>query len=273
MDKTFNQRLESLSISNKSKLCIGLDIDPGKMPAHMDKSILGIESYLKEVIDSTTDICVAYKLNMAFYEQFGFKGYELMEKIVEYIDGKNITIADGKRGDIGNTTKKYAISIFDTIGFDSITVSPYMGEDSVRPFTERKDKWTVLLALTSNPGADDFEFHGNPPLFERVLTRSSQWGSTDNLMFVVGATRPELISRIRELVPESFLLVPGVGAQGGSLSEVAKVGLNSKCGLLVNSSRGILYASKNPSSCEEAVAASRREADKLALEMSKTLHL
>ena len=259
--------------AKKSYLCVGLDPDPDRIPACFGIGVEGLESFCNSIVDCTKHVAVAFKPNLAFFESYGPSGIEALQRIIANIPEDCLVIADAKRGDIGNTASKYASALFNNLGADAATVAPYMGEDSVRPFTDRKDKWTVLLALTSNPGADDFEFHGNPPLFERVLTRSLQWGSTDNLMFVVGATRPELISRIRELVPDSFLLVPGVGAQGGSLSEVAKVGLNSTCGLLVNSSRGILYASKNPSSCEEAVAASRNEAEKLALEMSKTLRL
>jgi orotidine-5'-phosphate decarboxylase len=259
--------------AKKSYLCVGLDPDPDRIPACFGVGVEGLESFCNSIVECTKHVAVAFKPNLAFFESYGPSGIAALQRIIDNIPEDCLVIADAKRGDIGNTASKYASALFDNLGADAATVAPYMGEDSVRPFTERKDKWTVLLALTSNPGADDFEFHGNPPLFERVLKRSSQWGSTDNLMFVVGATRPELISRIRELVPESFLLVPGVGAQGGALSEVAKVGLNSTCGLLVNSSRGILYASKDPSSCEEAVAASCKEAEKLALEMSKTLHL
>ena len=243
MGKTFNQRLEFLSISNKSKLCIGLDIDPEAMPAHMDKSILGIESYLKEVIDSTTDICVAYKLNMAFYEQFGFKGYELMEKIVEYINGKNITIADGKRGDIGNTTKKYAISIFDTIGFDSITVSPYMGSDSILPFIEKKEKGVYILCLTSNNSASEIQFFTKDGmlLFEYISNLANDLNNNDNIGLVVGATKPDYMDKIRSLNSLPWL-IPGIGAQGGDLEQSVTISNSNNSLGIINVSRGIIFA-------------------------------
>lgn len=257
--------------AKKSYLCVGLDPDPDRIPVCFGSGVEGVEHFCNSIVKCTSHVAVAFKPNLAFFESYGPSGIEALQRIIDQIPEDCLVIADAKRGDIGNTALKYASALFDNLGADAATVAPYMGEDSVRPFTDREDKWTILLALTSNPGADDFEFHGDPPLFERVITRSSQWGSADNLMFVVGATRPELISRIRELVPESFLLVPGVGAQGGALSDVARVGLNSQCGLLVNSSRSILYGSQNPSSCDEAISASRKQAESLALEMSKTL--
>ena len=258
--------------AKQSYLCVGLDPDPDRIPACFGTGVEALELFCNSIVSCTSHVAVAFKPNLAFFESYGPAGIEALHRIVDKIPADCLVIADAKRGDIGNTASKYASALFDSLGADAATVAPYMGEDSVRPFTDRKDKWTILLALTSNPGADDFEFHGTPPLFERVLSRSLTWGSTDNLMFVVGATRPDLISRIREIVPESFLLVPGVGAQGGSLSEVAKVGLNSTCGLLVNSSRGILYASENPSSCDAANHASRKEAENLAQQMALTLH-
>lgn len=258
--------------AKQSYLCVGLDPDPDRIPACFGAGVEALELFCNSIVSCTSHVAVAFKPNLAFFESYGPAGIEALHRIVDKIPADCLVIADAKRGDIGNTASKYASALFDSLGADAATVAPYMGEDSVRPFTDRKDKWTILLALTSNPGADDFEFHGTPPLFERVLSRSLTWGSTDNLMFVVGATRPDLISRIREIVPESFLLVPGVGAQGGSLSEVAKVGLNSTCGLLVNSSRGILYASENPSSCDSANQASRKEAENLAMQMALTLH-
>ena len=257
--------------AKRSYLCVGLDPDPKRIPVCFGLGVEGLEHFCNSIVKCTSHVAVAFKPNLAFFESYGPSGIEALQRIIDKIPEDCLVIADAKRGDIGNTALKYASALFDNLGADAATVAPYMGEDSVRPFTDREDKWTILLALTSNPGADDFEFYGDPPLFERVITRSSQWGSADNLMFVVGATRPELISRIRELVPDSFLLVPGVGAQGGTLSEVARVGLNSQCGLLINSSRGILYGSQNPSSCAEAISASRKQAESLALEMSKTL--
>lgn len=259
--------------AKKSYLCVGLDPDPDRIPSCFGEGVDALESFCNSIVKCTSHVAVAFKPNLAFFESYGPSGVEALGRIIEKIPSDCLVIADAKRGDIGNTASKYASALYDSLGADAATVAPYMGEDSVRPFTDRKDKWTILLALTSNPGADDFEFHGTPPLFEKVLTKSLNWGTTDNLMFVVGATRPELISRIRELVPHSFLLVPGVGAQGGSLTEVAIAGLNDKCGLLVNSSRGIIYASRNPLSCDEAMNASKIEAEKLASKMAKTLQL
>jgi orotidine-5'-phosphate decarboxylase len=230
-----------------------------------------MESFCKEIVQATQHVAVAYKPNLAFFEPYGAEGWAALDRIIDSIPEDCLVIADAKRGDIGNTAKKYATAIFDGLGADAITVAPYMGEDSVRPFTDRSDKWTILLALTSNPGADDFEFHGTPPLFERVLERAQSWGTPDNLMFVIGATRPELLSRVRELAPDSFLLVPGVGAQGGSLELVAKQGLNSKCGLLVNSSRGIIYAGGSEASIEKAMQKTKDAAEDLARQMSETL--
>jgi len=252
---------------------VGLDPDPNRIPACFGSGVEAMEAFCISVIECTHHVAVAFKPNLAFFEPYGADGFLALQRIVDAIPGECLVIADAKRGDIGNTSKKYATALFDTLGADAVTVAPYMGEDSVRPFTDREDRWTILLALTSNPGAEDFEFHGSPPLFEKVLEKASNWGTPDNLMFVVGATRPEVLSRVRQLVPDSFLLVPGVGAQGGTLKDVASAGLNSQCGLIVNSSRGILYAAISPTTRSESSIASRLEAEKLALEMAKTLKL
>lgn len=273
--RTLNNRTELYEaiLAKKSYLCVGLDPDPNLIPACFGSGVDALEAFCISIVDCTHHVAVAYKPNLAFFEPYGAEGFSALERIIQAIPGECLVIADAKRGDIGNTSRKYATAMFDTLGADAVTVAPYMGEDSVRPFTDRKDRWTILLALTSNPGADDFEFHGSPPLFEKVLTKASDWGTPDNLMFVVGATRPEVLSRVRALVPDSFLLVPGVGAQGGDLNAVASAGLNAQCGLLVNSSRGILYASKSPKTQSDSSSASRIEAEKLASKMAVTLGL
>lgn len=238
----------------QSFLCIGLDTDITKIPKYLLKEKDPIFEFNKQIIDATKDLCVAYKPNTAFYESLGAKGWESLQKTIEYIPKDIFTIADAKRGDIGNTSKMYASAFFENMNFDSVTVAPYMGEDSVKPFLEFKNKWVILLALTSNKGADDFQFFtdGTDKLFEKVLNKSKEWGSDENLMYVVGATRPEMFIEIRKIVPNNFLLVPGVGAQGGELSEVCKYGMNKDCGLLVNSSRGIIYAGNDSNFAEAA---------------------
>ena len=253
----------------KSFLCIGLDTDITKIPVHLLSEEDPVFEFNKKIIDATQDLCVSYKPNMAFYETLGAKGWISLEKTINYINEKfpdQFTIADGKRGDIGNTSKMYAKAFLETLNFDSITVAPYMGEDSVTPFMEYKNKWVIILALTSNKGAENFQMKNN--LFQEVLSTSQKWGSADNTMYVVGATKAEMFTDIRKIVPEHFLLVPGVGAQGGSLSEVAKYGMNKQCGLLVNSSRGIIYASSGKYFAEKA----REEALKLQQEMETLLH-
>ncbi len=248
--------------AKKSFLCIGLDTDITKIPAHLLAQPDPIFAFNKEIIDATADLCVAYKPNLAFYESMGAAGWESLRKTMEYIPSHCFTIADAKRGDIGNTSSMYAKTFFDPsaagFNFDSVTVAPYMGSDSVTPFFAYENKWVILLALTSNEGAKDFQFdafENGEKVFERVLTKSSQWGTDQNMMYVVGATRGEAFAAIRKLVPEHFLLVPGVGAQGGSLADVCKYGINKDCGLLVNSSRAIIYASNTIDFANQARAA------------------
>jgi orotidine-5'-phosphate decarboxylase len=231
----------------RSFLCIGLDSEIEKIPSFLAKAKDPVFEFNKNIIDATNKFAIAYKPNVAFYECNGPKGWRSLELTLKYIR-KNypdiLVIADAKRGDIGNTSKMYAREFFERLNFDAVTVAPYMGEDSVTPFLAYDDKWVIIVPLTSNKGADDFQYHNEDGirLFERVLSVSRKWGSINNMMYVVGATRAEMLKEIRQIVPDHFLLIPGVGAQGGSLKEVAKYGLNSKCGLLVNSSRGIIFA-------------------------------
>lgn len=233
--------------TKRSFLCVGLDTDLTKIPKHLLDTEDPIFEFNKAIIDATKDYCVAYKPNTAFYECHGPKGWESLKKTIAYIPDTIFTIADAKRGDIGNTSRYYADTFFDYLKADSVTVAPYMGEDSVTPFLEYENNWVILLALTSNKGALDFQMtvdHQNTPLFKKVLAKAQEWGTPDNLMFVVGATRAEGIGEVRKAAPDNFFLVPGVGAQGGSLEDVANYGWNKDCGLLVNSSRGIIYASQ-----------------------------
>jgi orotidine-5'-phosphate decarboxylase len=259
-------------ISNKeSFLCVGLDTDLTKIPSHLLKESDPIFEFNKQIIEQTADFAVAYKPNIAFYEALGPKGWESLQKTLEYIPKNIFTIADAKRGDIGNTSGLYAKAFFETMDFDSITVAPYMGVDSVKPFLEFEDKWVILLALTSNEGSSDFQLipsQSGKPLFQEVLEKSSRWGTPDNMMYVVGATRGEKIAEVRKTVPEHFFLVPGVGAQGGSLEEVAKYGMNSHCGILVNSSRGIIYAGND----KDFAKVAGTEAKKLQQEMEMLLN-
>ena len=265
--------LISLIRERKSFLCVGLDTDPAKMPAHLRDAQDGIFLFNRAIIDATIDRCVAYKPNLAFYEALGIDGLRQLKLTMDYLHqlGKPVfTIADAKRGDIGNTSERYAKAFLDPQGdfnFDSMTIAPYMGADSVTPFTVYPGKWVILLALTSNKGAFDFQLTEDKegtPLYQRVLATSKQWGNEDNMMYVVGATKADMLGDVRRIVPGSFLLVPGVGAQGGSLEEVCKYGLNSDCGLLVNSSRGIIYASNGTDFAEAAA----REAQKLQQQMA-----
>lgn len=234
----------------RSFLCVGLDPEYSKIPQFLLKSENPVFEFNKRIIDSTAKYTVAYKPNVAFYESLGAEGWKALELTADYLKKNHpeiFVIADAKRGDIGNTSRMYAKTFLENLPFDAVTVAPYMGEDSVTPFLNYPEKWVVLLALTSNKGADDFQYHNEDglKLFERVLSVSQKWGNINNMMYVVGATRAEMLRDIRKIVPDHFLLVPGVGAQGGSLAEVAKYGMNSKCGLLVNSSRGIIFASSD----------------------------
>jgi orotidine-5'-phosphate decarboxylase len=228
----------------KNYLCVGLDSDPLKIPQFLQSFRDPVLEFNKRIIDATLDHCIAYKINTAFYEVSGARGWETLKETVEYIPSTHFKIADAKRGDIGNTASLYARTFFEIFSFDAVTVSPYMGEDSIRPFLDYEGKWTIILGLTSNKGAADFEMletrEGH--LYETVLRKSLKWGSAENMMFVVGATKPEWFARIREIVPNHFFLVPGVGAQGGSLKEISESSLNRDCGLLVNASRAIIYA-------------------------------
>ncbi len=272
------QELISLIRERKSFLCVGLDTDPAKMPAHLRDAQDGIFLFNRAIIDATIDHCVAYKPNLAFYEALGIDGLRQLKLTMDYLHqlGKPVfTIADAKRGDIGNTSERYARAFLDPRGdfnFDAITVAPYMGADSVQPFTAVEGKWVILLALTSNKGAFDFQLlptqspsdSATQPLYQRVLETSKQWGNEENMMYVVGATKSEMFDDVRRIVPGSFLLVPGVGAQGGSLEEVCKHGLNKDCGLLVNSSRGIIYASNGTDFAEAAAAEARKLQQQMA---------
>lgn len=248
------QLIEQIRKKN-SFLCVGLDTDISKIPSFLQDTADPVFEFNKAIIDATKDYCVAYKPNIAFYECNGKKGWESLEKTLNYIPDDCFTIADAKRGDIGNTSAMYASTFFTTFNFDSVTVAPYMGSDSVTPFLNHQNKWVILLALTSNKGAMDFQMDtidSGERVFEKVLRTSQQWGSEENMMYVVGATRGELFSDVRKIVPNHFLLVPGVGAQGGSLSEVCRFGMTKDCGLLVNASRSILYASSGPDFAEKA---------------------
>ncbi len=232
--------------NKKSFLCVGLDTDVLKIPAFLRDEKDGILRFNKDVIDATKEYCVAYKINTAFYESMGLEGWRILEETLSYIPDTHFTIADAKRGDIGNTSKMYAKTFFETYPFDSITIAPYMGSDSVQPFLDYEGKWSIILALTSNQGASDFQFErnqNNEPLYMEVVKKCMEWGTADNLMLVTGATKASYLKEIRKAAPHTFFLVPGVGAQGGSLSEVVdNVFVPGECGLLVNSSRGIIYA-------------------------------
>ncbi len=258
-----HQQLFENIVAKRSFLCVGLDPEIGKLPPHLLDSDDPVFEFNKGIIDATHRYAVAYKPNIAFYECLGIAGWKSLSSTLDYIRENYpgiFVIADAKRGDIGNTSKMYAKAFFENMSFDAVTVAPYMGEDSVTPFLSYPGKWVILLALTSNRGADDFQYHseGGMRLFEKVLTVSKHWGNPGNLMFVAGATRASMLREIRAIVPDNFLLVPGVGAQGGSLAEVAEYGLTSGCGLLVNSSRGIIFAD---SSTDYAKAAGEKAAE------------
>jgi orotidine-5'-phosphate decarboxylase len=267
--------------SKKTYLCIGLDTDITKIPKHLLSHADPVFEFNRSIIDATKDYCVSYKINTAFYEASGVKGWETMERTANYIPSTHFKIADAKRGDIGNTSAQYAKAFFETLNFDAITVAPYMGEDSVKPFLEYKNKWTIILGLTSNSGAKNFELqklikkedileegihirrHDVKYLYESVLETSSAWGTTENLMFVVGATQANQFVNIRKLTPNHFYLVPGVGAQGGSLKDISQTALIKDCGLLVNASRAIIYASNSEDFSDEASIIAQRYADEM----------
>lgn len=259
--------------SKQSFLCIGLDTDIEKIPSHLLQSDDPVFEFNRSIIDATKDLCVAYKINTAFYESSGVKGWQSMQKTWEYIPKNIFTIADAKRGDIGNTSSMYAKAFFQKeqsgLGFDAITIAPYMGEDSITPFLQHNNKWVILLALTSNKGSEDFQQRetGGEKLYESVIRKSQQWGNADNMMYVIGATHPDLFSHIRSIAPDHFFLVPGVGAQGGDLRKVAEHGMNDQCGLLVNVSRNIIYTANDNYFADAA----RTEAIKYQLEMESLL--
>jgi orotidine-5'-phosphate decarboxylase len=286
------QQLINQIQQKQSYLCVGLDTDITKIPRHLQQHPDAIFEFNKQIIDATKDLCVSYKINTAFYEAMGLKGWEAMEKTVNYIPKEHFTIADAKRGDIGNTSSQYAKAFFETLNFDAITVAPYMGEDSIRPFLEYDNKWTIVLGLTSNKGAKDFELQrlvsedtkqgkGTKQdkamyLYESVIETVSKWGTPENLMFVTGATQASELTNIRKFIPGNFLLVPGVGFQGGSLEEVSKYGMINKdtsttaqCGLLVNASRAIIYASEK----EDFTVEARAIAQQYQTEMAGYLNL
>lgn len=266
---TRKQLIEQIQLK-KSYLTVGLDTDISKIPKHLQSHPDAVFEFNKAIIDATKDLCVSYKINTAFYESQGLKGWEAMEKTVNYIPKNILKIADAKRGDIGNTSSQYAKAFFEAMNFDAITVAPYMGEDSIRPFLEYENKWTIVLGLTSNAGSKDFEQQkiGNNFLYEEVLKKVSSWGTKDNLMFVVGATKASDLEEIRKIIPDNFLLVPGVGFQGGSLEEVSKYGMNKDCGLLVNASRAIIFASEKEDFAEEARAIAQQYQTEMATYLS-----
>ena len=267
------QQLINEIFTKKTFLCVGLDTDINKIPAHLKNEDDPIFAFNKAIIDATAPYCVAYKPNLAFYECYGLKGMLAFEKTIQYIKENHpnhFIIADAKRGDIGNTSKMYAQTFFEEFNLDSVTVAPYMGEDSVKPFLEYDGKWVILLALTSNKGSHDFQLTEDKQgerLFEKVLKKSQEWGTTENLMYVVGATQGKMFEDIRRMAPEHFLLVPGVGAQGGSLQEVCKYGMTKDCGLLVNSSRGIIYASTDTDFAEVAAVKAKELQEEMDVEL------
>jgi orotidine-5'-phosphate decarboxylase len=273
---TRKQLIEQIQ-QKRSYLCVGLDTDITNIPQHLQSHPDAIFEFNKQIIDATKDLCVAYKINTAFYEAQGSKGWDAMEKTVNYIPKDQFIIADAKRGDIGNTSSQYAKAFFETLNFDAITVAPYMGEDSVKPFLAFENKWAIVLGLTSNAGSEDFEQlkvvghpdsyqdnNGSEYLYETVLKKVSCWGNINNLMFVIGATKASDLEEIRKIIPDHFLLVPGVGFQGGSLQKVSKYGMNRDCGLLVNVSRAIIYASEKEDFAAEARAIAKQYQSEMA---------
>ncbi len=271
------QQLIHQIFTKKTFLCVGLDTDISKIPEHLKNETDPIFAFNKAIIDATAPYCVAYKPNLAFYESYGLKGMMAFEKTIQYLKNyypTHFIIADAKRGDIGNTSKMYARTFFEEYDLDSVTVAPYMGEDSVKPFLEYNGKWVILLALTSNKGSHDFQLtedKSGERLFEKVLKKSQEWGTPENLMYVVGATQGKMFEDIRRIAPEHFLLVPGVGAQGGSLQEVCKYGMTKDCGLLVNSSRSIIYAGKGTDFAEAAARKARAMQEEMAVELNRAV--
>ena len=258
--------------AKQSYLCVGLDTDIEKLPAGLPKNKEGVIAFNKAIIDATSPYCVSYKINTAFYESQGIAGWEAMEATIAHIPSTHFTIADAKRGDIGNTSAQYAKTFFETLPFDAITVAPYMGKDSIDPFLAYQNKWTIVLGLTSNPGSQNFEqqkLATGQFLYESVLEQVASWGSPEQLMFVVGATKANDLESIRKIIPEHFLLVPGVGAQGGSLSEVTKYGKNDAVGLLINASRAIIFASSGANFAEDAAIAAKGYADEMKALLSQ----
>jgi len=265
---TRKQLIEQIRLK-KSFLCVGLDTDLQKIPVHLQSHPDAVFEFNKRIIDATLDLCVSYKINTAFYEAMGIRGWEAMEKTVQYIPPTHFTIADAKRGDIGNTSSQYAKAFLSNLDLDAKTTEPYRGEESVKPFLEFENKWGIVLGLTSNPGSRDFEQlkiagDESASLYENVLRKVSSWGNTENLMFVVGATKASDLASIRKIIPDHFLLVPGVGFQGGSLEEVSRHGMNKDCGLLVNVSRAIIYAGEGANFAEEARAIASQYQEEMA---------
>lgn len=247
--------------TKQSYLCIGLDTDVNKIPAHLQSHPDAVLQFNEAIVNATKDYCIAYKINTAFYEVLGAKGWKILEETLAHIPSTHFTIADAKRGDIDNTSAQYARTFFETYKFDAVTTAPYMGEDSIRPFLDYKDKFTIVLGLTSNKGANDFEClktSDNKYFYEAIISKISTWSTPENLMFVVGATQAKQLQSIRKIVPENFLLIPGIGAQGGNLEEVSKYGMNKNCGLLVNVGRSVIYASGKEDFAEAAANIAKR---------------
>ena len=265
---TRSQLIEQIH-QKQSYLCVGLDTDIDKIPPHLLSAEDPIFEFNKQIIDATKDFCVSYKINTAFYEAMGVRGWETLQKTEAYIPSTHFKIADAKRGDIGNTSTQYAKAFFEALNFDAVTVAPYMGADSVKPFLQYEGKWAIVLGLTSNEGAQDFEFQklGDEYLYEKVLKTVSQWGTTENLMFVIGATQDTQFKQVRNLTPNHFYLVPGVGAQGASLKAISEIAMNKDCGLLVNASRAVIYASDG----EDFASKAAEVAKAYQLEMSTYL--
>lgn len=252
--------------TKKDYLCVGLDTDENKIPKHLLSHSDAVLQFNKAIIDATKNYCIGYKINTAFYEVLGVKGWQILGETLAHIPSTHFKIADAKRGDIGNTSAQYAKTFFETYSFDAVTVAPYMGEDSIRPFLEYKNKFAIVLGLTSNTGANDFELSktlDNIHFYEKVISTVSKWGTPDNLMFVVGATQTNQLINIRKIIPEHFLLIPGVGAQGGSLKEVSEYGMNKNCGLIVNASRAVIYKSDKENFAEEAANAAKEYANEM----------